>query len=180
MQYGTLNIELDLEGKVMLGARFEDKDVAPSDTLILLAIALATQIHPQVHAYANWGVNFNHSDAFLRRTSVITVMFNSFGQRGLPEWFDCLNLVGLFQYWQGKHLVGSEAEPGALDRVRQGCPCHHNIRELQKYSPYIDFMMRVRSFFMRQFTKHRAGFPGLTRRVCSLARCSIPSATARD
>lgn len=161
VQYGMLNVELDLKDKVLIRASLNDSDLAPSDTLILLWLALATQIHPQVHAYANWGVNLHSRNPFLRRMSVITVMFNSFGQRGLPEWFDCLHLAGFFKFWQGKHLVGSEAQPGALDRVRQGCPVHRNIHELQKYSPYIDFVMKVRSVFMKQFAKHRADFVGV-------------------
>ena len=43
----------------------------------------------------------------------------------------------------------------------QSVPTHKHIYALQKYSNYVDFIIKTRSFFMKEFAKHQADFPGI-------------------
>ena len=40
-------------------------------------------------------------------------------------------------------------------------PTHKHIYALQKYSNYVDFIIKIRSFFLSEFAKHQADFPGI-------------------
>ena len=43
----------------------------------------------------------------------------------------------------------------------QSVPTHKHIYALQKYSNYVDFIIQIRSFFLSEFAKHQADFPGI-------------------
>lgn len=43
----------------------------------------------------------------------------------------------------------------------QSVPTHKHIYALQKYSNYVDFIIKTRSFFLSEFAKHQADFPGI-------------------
>ena len=46
-----------------------------------------------------------------------------------------------------------------LVRVRSGMPSHKNIGNLMPYSDYVAFIVKVRRFFLREFTRHRTKDP---------------------
>ena len=48
-----------------------------------------------------------------------------------------------------------------LTRVRSGMPSHKNIGNLMPYSDYVAFIVKVRRFFLHEFTRHRAEDPGM-------------------
>ena len=53
-----------------------------------------------------------------------------------------------------------EPEPKSR-RVEQNPPTHKHIRQLEAHSELVHFVVRVRGFFLMQFEKHRADFPGV-------------------
>lgn len=49
-----------------------------------------------------------------------------------------------------------------------GVPAHSNMFELAQYSPYADFVIKVRNFFMNRFEVYRDDFGGIDGEVCSI------------
>ena len=58
--------------------------------------------------------------------------------------------------------VASDSHAQVLGRTHlQSVPTHKHIYALQKYSNYVDFIIKTRSFFLSEFAKHQADFPGI-------------------
>ena len=45
--------------------------------------------------------------------------------------------------------------------IEEGIVAHHNIRDLQKYSKLVNFIIKTRVIFMSEFAKHKDSFPGI-------------------
>ena len=75
------------------------------------------------------------------------------GFRGSPMFFAACRANNLVTFLSGR--VWGEL----LVRVRSGMPSHKNIGNLMPYSDYVAFIVKVRRFFLREFTRHRAEDP---------------------
>jgi len=59
--------------------------LSAADTLVLVWFDLVFTSHVKLHATANWAVNPQSPDAFVRRMGVTTVMYNYFGHTVFPK-----------------------------------------------------------------------------------------------
>jgi hypothetical protein len=66
---------VDVESRTLIDAYFDGEKLEDEDAVMVLWMALLTQGHPQVHAYANWSVNPESRNPFIRRMSLITISY---------------------------------------------------------------------------------------------------------
>ena len=148
--------EIDLTRRVAVGCTYDGEPIPFADACVLLFLVLTGQVHTQIHAYANWGLNVYAPHPFVRRMSVCTVMYNYFGSKGFPQLCGALYRLGCF------HVTSREVAAAVLGRAHlQSTPTHKHIHALRKYSHYVDFIVRVRVFFLREFGQHQLDFPGI-------------------
>ena len=76
------------------------------------------------------------------------------GYRGGPMAVAALKRANILVTFLGGRVFGE-----LLDRLRSGMPSHKNIGNLMPYSDYVAFIVKVRRFFLREFTRHRAEDP---------------------
>ena len=147
---------IDCKRREGVSCSFGGKSIPFADGVVLLFLILVGQVHTQVHAYANWGTNVSASHPFVRRMSVCTVMYNYYGSKGFPTICKLLSSLGCFT------MCTREIAQAVLGRTYiQSTPSHRHIKKLQPYSSYVDFIVKVRSFFMMEFAKHQLDFPGV-------------------
>lgn len=175
VEYGLFKCVVDVANQWFLHAEYTPEDgpngpllgprrtieMGPSEALLLLMCELFTHQHPQLHAFANWGISTNSPDAFIARMSKISVMYNHMGMHGAPVYFDILHRLGLTEYvnyetWNGKKELYKHGEQrtGWLSRIQQHPVRHTNTTALMKYSPFVSFVIKIRRFFMKEFKKY--------------------------
>ena len=88
-------IDLD-ECKLTKAIINKDRILSAQDVLVLIFFHNISTNHVKVHAYSNWAVNDITSNNFIRRMSVISVMYNYIGYTGFPEFSKKLYLLGIF------------------------------------------------------------------------------------
>ena len=149
---GTLfSVDVDLTRRKILKATLNEERLGLADLVALLAHALAADQHPKVHAYANWAIDPDDGvgHPYLRRTSVVTALYNHFGKANAP-W-----IMG---------LLLSKGAARELDAVFEASlavtpPPHAEVRRLVAHSRLVRFIVRLRGPFMRCFDEHREAFP---------------------
>ena len=149
---GTLfSVDVDLTRRAILKATLNEERLGLPDLVALLAHALAADQHPKVHAYANWAIDPDDGvgHPYLRRTSVVTALYNHFGKANAP-W-----IMG---------LLLSKGAARELDAVFEASlavtpPPHAEVRRLVAHSRLVRFIVRLRGPFMRCFDEHREAFP---------------------
>lgn len=118
----------------------------------------SSQAHVAVHAYANWGVNVEDDvDPFVRRMSIITVVYNhqGFGLFREMAWiFYPLGLVNHFF----RDSIQEVFRHGLKSKVR----AHRNLTQLAPHSRLVRFVLKLRPIFMTEFIKEKETlFPGI-------------------
>lgn len=69
-----------LAGHRLLKAWIGEKELTAQETYMFMSLRMFTSGHVQIHALANWAVNpQNFANPFLRRMSIITVVYNYYG-----------------------------------------------------------------------------------------------------
>lgn len=148
-------IELDLESKCMVKAVMDGRELTAEEAVILLWHHNISAGHVKLHAFANWGVNIDAPDPFVRRNSIITVMYNYFGFtvfKGLASFW---HAVGAARYDFSKIYTVFE------EGVKAGINFHGSIDKLARFSEVVDFSIKVRNKFINEFAKHKKDFPGI-------------------
>jgi len=114
-----------------------DISLPPQDSFLFLMAYGATG-HSQSHSLANWGIDVDSSNKFIRDMSLITTVYNFFGNVGGSQFLDP-NKIG-YQNATGFHYIFE-------------CPIyrHDYIAELSKYSESVRFVIRTRREFLRKF-----------------------------
>ena len=102
-----------------------------------------------------WGVNPDHRNAYLQRLGVITTVYNDMGRRGFPGSVNSLHRLGILSHMRQE---GAEA---LFSRVSNPHSKHDDIRQLVPHSKFVDFIVRVRAFFVTKFQEHKDDFPGV-------------------
>ena len=153
---GLMTGSLDLTNRRLLRCEFDGKDMAPTDAVIMLAAEGALHAHPQVHAYANWGVNPASPDPFLARLGAVSVFYNELGFNGAERIFDFLERWGVMSFFSGKKFRAL-VDARAFSRVED----HSQVNKLLPFSNYARFIVRVRAFFVKNFAKYQKDFPGI-------------------
>ena len=135
--------------------------------------------------------------------SNVTILYNHLGFTGARAVFDRLQTyLGAYRFplpppvtafvpasQQGDD-VKKQARPGdALQEcfdanMRIGFAKHGHVRELMKHCPMVDFVVKVRNFFLNTFEEHRDDFLGIDAEalfagsiIHSLDHCSFHAAT---
>jgi hypothetical protein len=152
----TFLIEVDLPSQRMIKAVVDDEEISPGDAL-LLAIWIAQVIdHPKLHAFANWGLNVDHPDPFIRRNSVVSVMYNNFGAKSLGEVVE-----GLYELGMLSRDFSPSVQAAIRHGIKQGVGYHGHLTELKDHVEYVKFMLAVRNKFMNSFSKWKNHFWGM-------------------
>ena len=151
---GTLRFVICLTSHKLVEATFQNQKLGAHDALALCFNAFGGHSHPLIHSYANWGVNPNATDPFVRRMALITIKYNNMGLESYPATMQCFRSLGLADFIDH-------------DTTRLTCHMHHNVpshahlRGIQKYSEYLHFIILVRVKFLTEFQKHSTDFPGI-------------------
>ena len=154
VQLGELSGELNLDARQLTSAAFDGEALAPADAFLLLWLALVGQNHPQIHAFATWGINHVSGTQYLRSLGVTSIYFNHLGLRGFPRLCGVLHSLGVLR-------VCTQATAALiLGRTEQNPPAHKHIKALAQHSKLVHFIVRVRGYFLMQFEKHRPDFQG--------------------
>lgn len=167
VEFHDLHAVVDVKNREALRVEFDGEEIAIADGFMLLTMAQVSQLHPQIHAYSNWAVSTEHENPWIRRMSIVTVVYNNMGHKGVWELLDMLFSVGLLKWLKGCTMAGTveteprATKPGVLARVQQGVKKHSNIRDLVPFSEYVDFIVQTRAFFRAEFKKYDDDFPGV-------------------
>lgn len=153
-------VDIDLETKKMVKAKLDDRHLTAEEALILCWFNTIAANHVKLHSLANWGVN-NEPDAwendwFVAQSSLVTIMYNYFGY----------TVFGTFmQRWHKWGFLTMDCS-SALTKcfnvgIEEGIWSHPDIRDLMKHSELVNFIVRVRTIFMSEFSKRKDTFPGI-------------------
>jgi len=153
---GDFDMHLDITNRKVLSATYCEKTIDLDEASALLVDIWLAQSHTILHAYGNWGVNIDAPNPFIRRMSVVTIKLNSVGALYF-EFVDNLAKIGMANYCNGENTAILAANGTGIYTV----PKHTVLLELQDHSPIIEFIVKVRGFFMKQFVKHQEDFPGI-------------------
>ena len=155
-------VNIDLDTKKFVKARMDNVDITASQSLILLYFTLFATQHVKIHAMANWGINDDQSlkeiNPFLQRNSIVTAIYNYFGYNSFSTFM---------QTWQNQGLLsGNWSEKNSLVKcfnhgLKEGVAEHGQIKDLMRYSRFVNFSVKVRAIFINEFAKHKHLFPGV-------------------
>ena len=156
---------LTMETRQFVGARLgnDDDDVGDSsislnrsDCLLLLMHTLCGVVHPKIHAYANWGFdpdfkshNANNSSRetkFIHRCAVVTAVYNHFGYNNSPQIFSILCGTDAGQSLKKVFDISMPVPPH---------PHSESIRVLAPISPFVSFIMKLQTPFVRLFRNYQ-------------------------
>lgn len=114
--------------------------------------------HVKMHALANWGVNVDDDqfdkNPFVARNSLVTVMYNYFGYVAFGRFFDTWKKMGIMHQDWDFDALRTCFDLGVKDNIWH----HPNISELARYSRFVNFIVRVREIFHKEFNRHRRCF----------------------
>ena len=128
--------------------------VGARDTLCLMGFILYVPSHAKLHCFANWAIDLESKNAFVRRMSVVSVMYNYFGFSGLPTVFAILHKAGLAS------STYAEVKMCLVKGIDSGMHNHNaTIRSLATYSDFVHFIIHIRRRFLQCFTKYTDDFP---------------------
>eukprot|EP00928_Gymnodinium_smaydae_P061246 TRINITY_DN45379_c0_g1_i1.p1 TRINITY_DN45379_c0_g1~~TRINITY_DN45379_c0_g1_i1.p1 ORF type:complete len:587 (+),score=92.24 TRINITY_DN45379_c0_g1_i1:133-1761(+) len=152
--FKDLKATVDLQEKVLMRASYGDKDIQADEAMIALNIVALFMGHPLLHAYTNWAVNPESPDRDTRRCSIVTVLYNNYGKEGFGYLLDLLNGLGLSP-------VGSACYGSLISTISQHPPQHSHVRCLMQHSDFVAYVVKARNFFLNEFAKYQADFPGI-------------------
>ena len=98
-----------------------EEALSAADTLVLVWFDLVFASHVKLHATANWAVNPQSPDAFVRRMGVVTVMYNYFGHTVFPKLGRFFFKVGLLP------ADGAAVKAVIAAGVTDGVHSHHQV-----------------------------------------------------
>ena len=127
--------------------------VSARDTLSLMGCILVVS-HSRVHSYANWAVDLKSKNAFVRRMSLVTVMYNYFGFTSLPSTMSWIHKAGLSSSAYSTELHGC-----VVKFIESGMHNHAAVRSLATCSDFVHFIVKIRRKFLQCFTKYTDDFP---------------------
>lgn len=169
VETGDFEVRLDLKARRQLSATFDDEAVGAHDSLALLMNAVAGNVHPVVHSFANWGLNTGRQmHWFIRRMACITIKYNNIGVESYPAVMNLLRWFGLVSLdindittrltCYVHHNVPNHRRNVTLEG--RGCP-FRSLGKLRPHSEMVEFIFKVRIVFLSEFIKHQNDFPGI-------------------
>jgi len=152
---GNLRILIDIRKRTILESWFLNKKLEMGDALSLTFLNGAVQTHPVIHSYANWGINPNSNNEFLRMMAICTIKYNNIGLTSFPYFVGILRRLRVLKY------TTSDVARIVVHQGPHTVPPHAKLRHLSKDVKIVDFIVKVRQFFLREFVKHKDYFPGI-------------------
>jgi len=152
---GDLRIVIDIRKRTILESTFLDKKLEIGDALSLTFLNGAVQTHPVIHSYANWGINPYSNNEFLRKMAICTIVYNNNGASLFPKFVGILRRLGVLRY------TTRDVTRVVLHQGPHTVPPHGHLRHLTKDVQIVDFIVKVRKFFLAEFVKHKDYFPGI-------------------
>ena len=156
-----MSVQINLDTKEMIKCTMENEELNPSQALTVLWFNTISAQHVKLHALANWCINLDEStkevNPFLHRNSIITVAYNYFGNTCFLQYM---------KLWKTQGLLSEHWDPQSLTDVfkhgvRENIINHSNITELAGYSDFVNFIVKVRVIFHREFSKYQHLFPNI-------------------
>ena len=142
-------VKVDVEACEMTSAVLDGDSLTEREVLTLVWFNVISAAHTRLHAVANWGVNVNAPDAFVRQNGVVTTMYNYYGFSLFRELITAFKAVG---------AVKHETQPGLQDVFSHGAASgvlpHSQIHELVPHSRTVRFVVKTRGAFLALFAKH--------------------------
>lgn len=152
--------KLDLTDQTAISTQIGNEWLSPKDGYLMWNL-LAMTGHVLSHSMASWGCNMNAPDPFIARMAAVSMVYNNFGWFGSAEIIENCRHAFAFP-WLPKTFSMERALKWCFQiHLDNGVRRHPQIVELAKWSKYIEFVVKVRSYFMQQFEEHRADFPGV-------------------
>lgn len=152
---GTLALKIDITEKSVFDIVYKDTPISVQACAVLVFNCFAGHTHPVIHSCANWGINPDCPDWFIRRMSVISVKYNHMGLHGWPLAVTLFKRIGLLE------------TPLGNDQTRLTCHMNHNVpnhahlREFRNVSQYSSFILDVHRHFLLKFEEYAQDFPGI-------------------
>lgn len=87
--------------------------------------------------------------------AICTVNFNHLGLTCFPKFMGMLRRLRVLNY------ITSDVARVVLHQGPHTVPPHGNLRHLTEDLEIVDFIVKVRQFFLREFWKHKYDFPGI-------------------
>jgi len=161
-----VTMEIDLQTKLLVAAHLDDQELSACEAVQLLAMHVATVMHPVLHTYSNWGIDVHHPDPFVRRMGKVTIIYNYLGS----TWFPRSTLPFLTRW--GYLFEPSHQSAGQVaDNMKQilhsewlkGLPSHHACAQLVPYSTLARFITKLCKSFGEIFDKYGEEFEEIER-----------------
>mmetsp|Transcript_4419 Transcript_4419/g.5110 ORF Transcript_4419/g.5110 Transcript_4419/m.5110 type:complete len:503 (-) Transcript_4419:100-1608(-) len=154
-------VDIDLNTKKFVKAKFDDIHLTASETLILLWFNTIAAQHVKLHSLANWGVNLDkavkETNPFLHQNSIVTTIYNFFGYSCFKTFMEGWEKQGLLAAGFDENSLIDCFNHGIEDNIWQ----HPNITDLMQHSKFVNFIVKVRTIFFKEFAKHKDIFPGV-------------------
>ena len=159
--FDLLSIDIDLEKKVMVGCKLDDKELNASEASILLFYYTISAMHVKLHAVSNWAINMEpeqmKKNPFVAQNSIVTTINNYFGFSTFPSFYPAFQALGLMDKdWDWQTLTNTW-----VHSLQDNVVAHGPISELAPYSEFVDFTCKLRPFFLQEFGRvKKYYFPG--------------------
>ena len=127
--------------------------VSARDTLCMMGFILVIPSHVKLHSYANWAVDLQSKNAFVRRMSVVSVIYNYFGFSSFTGSMAWIHKAGLTR------SAYAEVKTCFMKGINRGMHNHIAIRSLATCSDFVHFVVQIRGKFLQCFTKYTEDFP---------------------
>ena len=154
--HSMFRCEVDLDERAMLRATLDERELTPSEAVVVLYFITISSDHVKIHALGNWACNDEQTlDPFLRRMSIVSVCYNYFGSTVFRFIAKFYNVAGLLTHdFRDLQEVFDIA-------VQQGVGAHAGVVELAADSEVVSFTIRLRNFFLNRFAEMRDQFPAV-------------------
>ena len=156
--YERLKIIIDLKENIMKDASTDFTKLTAEEVMILLWYHTIITGHVKIHVVANWSVLTNSPNQLIRRNSIITVMYNYFGNTLFPY-------ILKYLYWTKCLAVdNSSAFIATFEHsLKAGIKYHGNLHLLENYSTTTKFILMFKPVFEILFDEYKDDFPIISR-----------------
>jgi len=163
----TVEMKVDLDSKLLLSAHLDRVETSATEAVQLLSMHVATVIHPVLHTYSNWGIDTTHPDPYVRRMSIVTIIYNYLGS----TWFPRSTLPFLCRW--GRIFESDHMSPDVTDNMRhilhsewlKGLPSTSPCARLAPYSTLAKFVTSLCEKFCNIFDKYTDDFKGIDKKA---------------
>lgn len=158
----NLVLRLDLKEKRMVSCFLgPNREISPKLAHLLLMFDRLTA-HVIIHALANWGLNPDAKDPFIQRMSQASCIYNYLGFTGLQNFWDLVEKWGITDvHPDGVNSLSDAVNWVFIKNLARGITLHSQLIILMKYSELVDYVIKLRNFFLIKFEDYREDMAGI-------------------